>query len=204
MESSFGLDNIHCDKILSSFSIFMFSIFGENPRDLITGNSRVLCSKYSQPVTPFATWTCAIAFYCNIIEVDWAGTGFSCHCHGLQHSPVDGCLILTQLPFLQSLAWWPVDPGLLAKLPEFLGLLSMFNVLMKFTVSHVRSIEINGWYKDFLGSSGGKIRTTVTMLTLITHHVSSTNYMYWFLESSIILWGINCYCAHFTDMETKA
>lgn len=79
MEHSFWLNNIHCVKSLSSFSIFVFSIFGENLRGLIS-NSRAPGFKCSLPEPPFATPS-------HVIELVWVETGFSCPSGGPQHSP---------------------------------------------------------------------------------------------------------------------
>ena len=76
-----------CDKILSAFLIFIFTILcvGGDLRNLI-GNMRAFNFKYSQAEPPFTTQNVYIQFSRKVAKAVSVKTGFFCPCTDPQYS----------------------------------------------------------------------------------------------------------------------
>lgn len=147
-----------CDKILSAFLIFIFTILcvGGDLRNLI-GNMRAFNFKYSQAEPPFTTQNVYIQFSRKVAKAVSVKTGFFCPCTDPQYSRGMNAWFLS--PCLSYEGWfdlacWPTAPFEVARV-NLIGIFSMFNVLKKSNISPMHCTEINSWNKDSLGSSGG-------------------------------------------------
>lgn len=114
-------------------------------------DSNIASSCYHLPHRTYAVTFIVMSLRLTELEQDFPVTVVAFNNIPLQH----GCLILMELSFL--LGWFDcllTQSFFWSCQNNLFGILSMFNVLVKFSISHVCSIEINCWNKDFVGSAG--------------------------------------------------